>query len=216
MNFYGSNIICVIYFISSKLAIVIYFIQGSLIELVQVMKICRIWTDMNWRELTWTDMNWYVAIILYNQLLQLVFSQCPGRLLPTCGDGTILQEYVVFDPRQVLPLDLIEFINTPSIASSLNWLWLCPRSSSDGKLQSPELDATPLWGGVVMDSVTRLWISQSVISMSIEVRYQESMWWEIFCRQCEQLKYQQFVCLLLWKGKSYILAFSWAKVVEWS
>ena len=42
MNFYGSNIICVIYFISSKLAIVIYFIQGSLIELVQVMKICRI------------------------------------------------------------------------------------------------------------------------------------------------------------------------------
>ena len=65
-------------------------------------------------------MNWYIAIILYNQLLQLVFSQCPGRLLPTCGDGTILQEYVVFDPRQVLPLDLIEFINTPSIASSLN------------------------------------------------------------------------------------------------
>ena len=38
-----------------------------------------------------------------------LFIQCPGRLLATCGDGSIIQEYIVFDANQALPLDLIEF-----------------------------------------------------------------------------------------------------------
>ena len=38
-----------------------------------------------------------------------LFPQCPGRVLATCGDGSIIQEYIVFDANQALPLDLRDF-----------------------------------------------------------------------------------------------------------
>ena len=38
-----------------------------------------------------------------------LFPQCPGRLLATCGDGSIIQEYILFEANQALPLDLIDF-----------------------------------------------------------------------------------------------------------
>lgn len=42
-------------------------------------------------------------------MLSVYYFQCPGRLLATCGDGSVIQEYVIYSSNQALPLDLIEF-----------------------------------------------------------------------------------------------------------
>lgn len=49
------------------------------------------------------------ATFILSVTITIPIFQCPGRLLATCGDGSIIQEYIIFDANQALPLDLIEF-----------------------------------------------------------------------------------------------------------